>query len=110
MTSRVHVKKEDTVLVTSGKDRGKKGRVLRVAPREGKAVVEGVHFIKKHTRANPQKNIKGGIVEREAPIHVSNLRVVCPECGQPGRIRFSRLEDGRKVRLCRKCKGILDRS
>ena len=110
MASRVHVKKEDTVLVTTGKDRGKKGRVLRVLPREGKAVVEGVHFIKKHTRANPQKNVKGGIVEREAMVHVSNLQVVCPECEKPVRIRFSRLEDGRKVRLCRKCKGILDRS
>ncbi|MBI4160858.1 MAG: 50S ribosomal protein L24, partial [Acidobacteria bacterium] len=75
---RGHVRKEDTVLVIAGKDRGKRGRVLRVVPREGKAYVEGVHFVKRHTRPNPAKNIKGGIVEREAPIHLSNLKVVCP--------------------------------
>jgi large subunit ribosomal protein L24 len=110
MSVRVHVKKEDTVLVISGKDRGKRGRVLRVAPSDDKAFVEGVHFVKRHTRANPGKNIKGGIVEREAAIHVSKLKVVCPECKDPVRVRYSRLEDGRKVRTCRKCEGILDRN
>ena len=110
MTTRVHVKKEDKVQVISGKDRGKRGRVLRVVPREGKAFVEGVHFVKKHTRANPGKNIKGGVVEREAPIHISKLKVICPECSEPVRLGYSRLEDGRKVRLCRKCQGIIDRN
>jgi large subunit ribosomal protein L24 len=110
MAERVHVKKEDQVLVLSGKDRGKQGRVLRVAPAEAKAFVEGVHFVKRHTRPNPSKNIKGGIVERESAIHVSKLKVICPECKEPVRVRYSRLEDGRKVRTCRKCDGILDKS
>ena len=83
---------------------------FRVVPKEGKAFVESVHFVKRHTRANPGKNIKGGIVEREAPIHVSKLKVICPECSEPVRIGYSRLEDGRKVRLCRKCQGIIDRN
>ena len=110
MTTRLHIKKEDTVLVLSGKDRGKRGRVLRVAPSEGKAFVEGVHFVKRHTRPNPGKNVKGGIVEREAPIHAAKLKVICPECGEPVRVKYSRLEDGRKVRVCRKCTGMLDKS
>src|SRR5215475_6499752 len=82
---RVHIKKNDTVMVISGKDRGKTARVLSVMPWTGKAFVEGVHFVKRHTRPNPSKNIKGGIVEKEGPIHISNLKVVCPECKQATR-------------------------
>lgn len=103
------VKKEDKVLVLTGKDRGKTGRVLRVLPGKGRALVEGVAFVKRHTRANPAKNIKGGIVERESSVHVSNLKVICSECGEPTRVAHLVLEDGRKVRACKKCKGILDK-
>ena len=103
------LRKNDNVLVIAGKDRGKRGRVLRVLPRKGRVVVEGVNFIKKHTKANPQKNIKGGIVEREASLHASNVQLVCPECGAQTRIGRKVLGDGRKVRVCRKCEGVVDK-
>jgi large subunit ribosomal protein L24 len=103
------VKKNDNVIVISGRDRGKRGRVLRVIPAKGRVIVEGVNFIKRHTKANPQKNIKGGIVEREASLHASNVQIVCPECGAPTRIGSKRLDDGRSVRFCRKCKGVVDK-
>ena len=100
---KVNVKKNDQVLVTTGKDRGAKGRVLRVLASEGKAVVERVNMIKRHTRPNPNKGIQGGILEREAPIQVSNLKVICPECGKPSRMGRKRLDDGRGVRVCKSC-------
>jgi large subunit ribosomal protein L24 len=103
------IRKNDNVLVITGRDRGKRGRVLRVLPQKGRVVVEGVNFIKKHTKANPQKNIKGGIVEREAALNASNVQIVCPECGAPTRIGSRRLDDGRRVRFCRKCKGVVDK-
>ena len=103
------MKKEDKVKVLAGKDRGKTGRVLRVIPDKGRVVVEGVAFVKRHTRPNPSKNIKGGIVERESSLHVSNLKVICSECGEATRVGYSVLEDGKKVRTCKKCKGILDK-
>ncbi len=105
----LHVKKEDQVVVLGGKDRGKKGRVLRVLPTRNRAIVEGVNMIRKHTRPNPQQNIKGGILEREGSIHLSNLKVVCRECGEPSRVGFSRLADGKKVRVCKKCDGSIDK-
>jgi large subunit ribosomal protein L24 len=103
------VKKEDKVMVLAGKDRGKTGRVLRVNPAQQRAFVEGIHFVKRHTRPNPSKNIKGGVVERESSIHVSNLKVICSECGEPTRVGHTVLEDGKKVRVCKKCKGILEK-
>jgi len=103
------VRKNDNVLVISGRDRGKRGRVLRVIPAKTRVIVEGVNFIKKHTKANPQKNIKGGIVEREASLHASNVQIVCPECSAPTRIGSRLLDDGRRVRVCRKCKGVVDK-
>ena len=103
------IRKNDNVVVVAGKDRGKRGRVLRVVPDKNRVVVEGVNFIKKHTRPNPQANIKGGIVEREAALHASNVQIVCPECGAPTRIGRQLLGDGRKVRVCRKCDGAVDK-
>ena len=100
---KVHVKKNDQVLVLAGKDRGARGRVLRVLPGKGKAIVERVNMIKRHTRPNPQRGVQGGILEREAPIQVSNLMVVCPECGQPSRLGRKRLETGKGVRVCKNC-------
>lgn len=104
-----HIRKNDTVLVLAGKDKGRTGRVLRVMPSEGRAIVERVNFVRKHTKANPQRNIKGGILEREAPVDASNLMVVCGECGKPARVGHKFLDDGKKVRTCRRCGGILDR-
>ncbi len=109
MSRNEFIKKDDNVLVIAGKDKGKKGKVLRVFPRDSKAIVERINFVMKHTRANPSKNIKGGLLEREAPIHVSNLMIICRECGEPTRVSFTRLEDRQKVRICKKCKGILDK-
>jgi large subunit ribosomal protein L24 len=103
------VKKEDKVLVLAGKDRGKTGRVLRVNPDKERALVEGVAYVKRATRPNPTKNIKGGLVERESSVHVSNLKVICTECGEATRVGHSILEDGKKVRVCKKCKGHLDK-
>jgi len=98
---KVHIKKGDEVLVLRGRDRGAKGRVLRVLPAEGKAIVERVNMIKRHTRPNPQRQVKGGVVEREAPIQLSNLKLICPESGKPTRVGRKRLEDGSGVRVAK---------
>ena len=103
------IRRNDTVVVTTGKDRGKRGRVLRMLPVKNRLIVEGVNMIKRHTRPNPQKNIKGGIVEREASLHASNVQLVCPECGTMTRVGHRILGDGRKVRVCRKCEGVVDK-
>jgi large subunit ribosomal protein L24 len=105
----LRVKKDDEVLILAGKDQGKKGRVLRVFPVKQRAVVENMNLLKKHTRPNPQKNIKGGVVERESHIHLANLMVICRECGKPSRIGYSQLSDGKKVRVCKKCNGTIDK-
>ena len=107
------LRKNDNVLVISGKDRGKRGRVLKVLPGDERGklrfIVEGVNMIKRHTKPNPGKNIKGGIVEREASLHASNVQLVCPECGAQTRVGHRILGDGRKVRICRKCEGVVDK-
>jgi large subunit ribosomal protein L24 len=105
----LHVKKNDQVKVLAGRDAGRTGRVLRVFPDKNRALVENVNTVKRHTRPNPQRNIQGGIVEREAPIHLSNLQVVCPECGKPARVGFQVLSDGKKVRTCKACGGTIDK-
>ena len=103
------IRKNDNVVVITGRDRGKRGRVLRVLPGKTRVVVEGVNMIKRHTKPNPGKGVKGGIVEREASLHASNVQLVCPECGKPTRIGRKILTDGRKVRICRKCEGVVDK-
>lgn len=103
------IRRNDTVVVTTGKDSGKRGRVLKVLPDKNRLIVEGVNIIKRHTRPNPQRNIKGGIVTREASLHASNVQLVCPECGKTTRIGRKVLADGRKVRVCRKCEGVVDK-
>ena len=102
------IKKGDSVEVISGKDAGRRGRVLRVDLDRQRAVVEGVNMIKRHTRPNPQRRVQGGIVEREAPIHMSNLMVVSPDSGQRTRVGFKILEDGSKVRVARKSGAVID--
>lgn len=97
-----HVKKNDLVLVLTGKDRGKQGKVLRVNATKGTAIVERVNMMKKHTKPNPQKNVSGGILEREAPIKLSNLQVVCPSCDKATRTGTHRTAAG-GARYCRKC-------
>ncbi|HYA96535.1 MAG TPA: 50S ribosomal protein L24 [Methylomirabilota bacterium] len=103
------IRKGDTVRVMSGRDRGKTGRVLSVHPRQNQIVVEHANIIKRHTRPNPSKNIKGGIVEKEGPMHISNVMIVCPSCGKQARIAHTRLPDGTSARACRRCNTTLDK-
>jgi large subunit ribosomal protein L24 len=102
MKTKTRIKKNDTVLVIAGKDRGAKGRVLRVLPAKSTAIVERVNMMKRHTRQNPQKGIQGGILEKEAPIHLSNLMVVDPQTGEPTRIGRERHADGTSSRVAKK--------
>lgn len=102
------IRRNDQVIVTTGRDRGKRGRVIKVIPEKNRLIVEGVNIVKRHTRPNPQRNIKGGILEREAPLHASNVQIVCPECGKMTRVGH-RIQGDRKVRICRKCEGVIDR-
>jgi len=104
-----HIRRNDSVLVIAGKDKGKRGRVLRMDAKKNGAYVEGVNMIKRHTKPNPQKQVKGGIVEKEAAVAVSNLMVLCKECDKPSRVGYKRLDDGRKVRVCRRCHGEMEK-
>lgn len=106
---RCHIRKNDMVKVLSGKDRGKTGKVLKVLPARNRVVVENINFIKRHTRANPSKNVQGGVLEKELPIVASNLIVICPECSAPTRVGHRHLEDGKSVRVCKKCDGVIDK-
>ena len=105
------IKKGDMVLVMSGKDRDRSTprRVLQVMPKLERVLVEGVNRVKRHTRPNPQKNIKGGILERESPIHVSNVMPVDPESNQATRVGGTRLESGKHVRIARRSGAMLDK-
>src|ERR1700692_4100031 len=97
------IRKGDQVRVISGRSKGKSGRVLFVDPKKRTVTVEAANIIKRHTRPNPQKNVKGGILEKEGPIHVSNVMLVCPGCGKHTRAGHTTLPDGTKVRVCRRC-------
>jgi len=105
---KVHVKRGDTVCVISGKDKGKKGKVIKVFPRKKKAIVEGVNMASKHQKPRPGID-QGGIIQIELPIYTSKLMVVCGKCNKPTRIGHKVLEDGSKVRICKNCQEILDR-
>ncbi len=109
----IELKKEDTVKVIAGRDKGKTGRVLRVNRETGRILVEHVGMIKRHTRPNPQKQIKGGIAERESPIAVSNVMIICPGCNKAVRVkhRVDHVAGGksRRTRECRKCGQTLDK-
>jgi large subunit ribosomal protein L24 len=104
---RVDIRRNDTVKVITGRDKGKEGRVLRVFPNDAKLLVEHVMVVKKHVRPNPQRNIAGGIAEQESRIAISNVQLVCPTCG-PVRIGHE-VRGDRKVRVCRKCGTTLDK-
>lgn len=104
----LHIRKNDQVVVLSGREKGSKGKVLIVFPKQNRAIVEGLNMLKRHTRPNPQKNIKGGVVEKEAPIHLSNLMLISPESGKPVRVGFAELTDGRKIRKVQKTGETID--
>ncbi|MEE9549035.1 MAG: 50S ribosomal protein L24 [Candidatus Binatia bacterium] len=103
----LHIHKNDSVMVIAGKERGKTGKVLRVLPSKGRALIERVNLVKRHTRPRgPQ--VPGGILEKEASIHISNLMLMCDKCNAPVRVGKKILEDGEKVRVCRRCGDHLD--
>lgn len=104
---KMHVKKGDNVVILAGKDKGKKGKVLQVAPDKGRVIVERINVVKKHSKPN-NKVRQGGIVDMEAPIAVSNVMLVCGKCGQPTRIGKKVLENGAKNRICKKCGADID--
>jgi large subunit ribosomal protein L24 len=105
--SKLRIKKNDTVTVIAGKDKGKSGRVMRVIPKHERVIVEKVNMIKRHMKPN-QQNRQGGILEKEAPIHISNLMLVCSKCTDPTRVGYKILDDDRKVRYCKKCNEVID--
>jgi large subunit ribosomal protein L24 len=106
-TNKCHVKKDDKVKILAGKDKGKIGKVLKVINKKNRVLVENINIVKRHTRPSAQ-NRQGGIVETEAPIHWTNVMLMCNKCMSPSRIRMRQLEDGNKVRVCTKCDEVLD--
>ena len=101
------IKKNDTVMVIAGKDKGKTGKVRFAHPKEEKIIVEGINFIKRHTKARGTVR-QAGIIQLEAPIYTSNVMLLCSRCNHPARVGFRFLEDGRKVRFCRRCTEVID--
>ncbi|GAB6084429.1 50S ribosomal protein L24 [Desulfuromonas carbonis] len=106
--NRLHVKKNDMVMIITGKDKGKSGKVTRVFPEKGRLVVENLNVVKRHTKAN-RANAEGGIIEKEAPLDASNVLLLCGACNKPTRTGMRNLEDGSKVRFCKKCNEIVDK-
>ncbi len=102
MNNKVHVKKDDMVVILSGKDKGKKGKVLEVSPTEGKVIVEGCNMVTKHVKPR-RMGESGGIVKAEAPLYASKVELVCPKCDKPTRLAHKVLENGTKERVCKKC-------
>ena len=101
------IRKNDTVAIIAGKDKGKRGKVRRVLPKEDRVIVEGLNMIKRHSRARRAAR-QAGIIELEAPIHVSNVMLLCNKCGKPTRVGLRFLTDSRKVRICRSCNEVID--
>lgn len=103
------LKKGDRVEIVAGKDKGKKGKILFALPREGKIVVEGLNKVKKHSRPTQKNPQAGGIIEKEAPINISNVMLVCPSCGKVTRLGSKRSEEGKRIRICKKCGANVDK-
>lgn len=107
MEKHYHVKKNDLVMVTNGKDKGKTGKVLRIIKKKDRLIVEKVNMVKRHVK--PSQKSKGGIMEKESPIHLSNVMLYCEKCAKPIKAGKRILEDGKKVRFCKKCEEVLDK-
>ncbi|PLY01141.1 MAG: 50S ribosomal protein L24 [Desulfuromonas sp.] len=105
---KLHVKKDDTVMILAGKDKGKSGKILRVLPDKKRVLVENLNVVKRHTRPT-QANSEGGIIEKEASIDISNVQLICTSCNKPARTGQKVLDDGSKVRYCKKCNEIVDK-
>ncbi len=100
------IKRNDVVKVIAGKDKGKSGKVLKIFPVKSKIIVEGINYLKKHTRKT-QENPKGGVIQRENAINISNVAMICTRCSKPARVGFTQLSDGAKARICKNCKETL---
>jgi large subunit ribosomal protein L24 len=107
MSSKITLKKNDKVMVISGKEKGKVGKILKVFPEKNRVIVEKVNYIKRHTRPGGKVS-KGGIIEKEAPLHGSNVMLICGKCTDPVRVGTRLLDDGQRVRVCKKCGEILE--
>ncbi|MDP4092445.1 MAG: 50S ribosomal protein L24 [Bacillota bacterium] len=107
MRNKIHVKRDDTVLVLNGKDRGKKGKVLKVYPDDNQIIVEGINMSTKHKKPR-SRNQQGGIIHQESPINSSKVMLICARCGEPTKVGKEVLESGQKARTCKKCKEIID--
>ncbi len=103
----LRIKKNDTVIITTGKEKGKKGRVLAFSSSNDRIIVEKINIVKRHMKPT-RKYSQGGIIDKEAPVHISNVMLICPKCNKPTRIRNSFLQDNRKVRMCKKCNEVMD--
>ena len=106
--TKLHIKKEDRVVVLSGKDKGKIGRILAVFPKSDTVLVERINLMKRHSKSGGSMGQQGGIIEREAPIHASNVMLVCPRCNRQARTYRKKLETGFRVRVCRKCQEVVE--
>ena len=107
--SKIVIRKNDTVVLLAGKDKGKTGKVLKVIPEKNRVVVEKLNFVKEFIRRDQSKNIQGGIMEKEGPIHISNVQIYCADCAQGVRLRSKQLDDGTRVRVCSKCDVTIER-
>ena len=107
MASKIHVKKDDTVVVLSGKDAGKKGKIVKTTPANGRVFVAGVNIVTKHQKAQGQQK-PAALIKREGSIDASNVMLVCPKCNQPSRVASKVAEDGSKSRVCKKCGAVID--
>ena len=107
LRDKCYIKKDDKVKVITGKDKGKIGKVLKIERKRNRVLVENINVVKRHTRPNPQKQVQGGVLEREAPIHLSNLMLICPETGKPTRVGRKRLEDGSAARVSKASGAVL---
>lgn len=101
------IHKDDKVMLLTGKDRGKVGKVLKVLPKKSKVLVEGLNMVKRHVKANPYKQEQGGIVEKEAPVHISNVAIICDACTKQTRVAYRVTDEGKKFRVCKKCNEIM---
>jgi large subunit ribosomal protein L24 len=108
IVSKAYIKKNDLVMVTNGREKGKSGRVLKVLREKDRVIIEKINFIKRHSRPHGQQK-RGGILEKEAPLHLSNVMLLCEKCNKPVRIGHRNIEGGKKVRFCKKCGEIFDK-
>ncbi|MCA1944923.1 MAG: 50S ribosomal protein L24 [Desulfovibrio sp.] len=108
MLAKCRIKKEDKVMVIAGKDKGKIGKILRILRKKEAVLVEKVNMVRRHTKGNPYRQQAGGILEKEAPLDISNVQLMCPACTKPTRVGYKLMEDGKKVRFCKKCNEVME--